>query len=85
MSICVRTHWVLWAHESSLWHPDFDLRLSTGEQILFELCLTLPKQRDPSDMHCEIPCLATWDTWEMDFHIICCMHRLDTHCCSLYS
>ena len=35
MSVCVWTRRVLKAHESSLWHLDFDLRLSTGEQILF--------------------------------------------------
>lgn len=66
MSVCVRTHRVLLAHESSLWHSDFDLRLSTGEQILFELCLNLPEQRDPSDMCCERPCTAALDTWGMD-------------------
>lgn len=66
MSICVRTHTVLLSHESSLWHSDFDLRLSTGEQILFELCLNLPEQRDPSDMCCELPCTAAQDTWGMD-------------------
>lgn len=81
--LCVRTHTILRAHESSLWHPDFDLSVFTREQILFELCLNLPEHKKFFRYVMHTFLYGNTGHLGMMHCMIYCLHQLDTHPCPL--